>query len=223
MCQLDFFFLTYLRGLLWFQFSSDGRIVIKKLFLCSAGLGLQSTRVLLWLHIQKVLFSESSHHSLTSHPEPHLKISSPVMRYLSVFSTGWLTENYVEKLVEVRRAANISFYIKELTIQLSLYTQAVYLPKMELQDILYTVSSKKLSLVYLQPRVVGFFQFNSSPQPPGYITYLSSALQALKRGKNISYITKAQSQKMRFRLEGTVLGDLGCLFAHFFGHFTKCT
>ncbi|KAM3864554.1 thioredoxin domain-containing protein 11 [Diretmus argenteus] len=31
------------------------------------------------------------------------------------------------------------------------------------------------------PGVVGFFQFNSSPQPPGYITYLSSALQALKR------------------------------------------
>ncbi|KAM9315113.1 thioredoxin domain-containing protein 11 [Pholidichthys leucotaenia] len=34
---------------------------------------------------------------------------------------------------------------------------------------------------YHEPRVVGFFQFNSSPQPPGYITYLSSALQALKR------------------------------------------
>ncbi|XP_052366787.1 LOW QUALITY PROTEIN: thioredoxin domain-containing protein 11-like, partial [Oncorhynchus keta] len=29
--------------------------------------------------------------------------------------------------------------------------------------------------------VVGYFQFNTSPQPPGYITYLSSALQALKR------------------------------------------
>ncbi|XP_041838253.1 thioredoxin domain-containing protein 11 [Melanotaenia boesemani] len=32
-----------------------------------------------------------------------------------------------------------------------------------------------------EPRVVGFFQFNSSPQPPGYNTYLSSALQALRR------------------------------------------
>ncbi|XP_051940179.1 thioredoxin domain-containing protein 11 isoform X1 [Hippocampus zosterae] len=32
-----------------------------------------------------------------------------------------------------------------------------------------------------EPRVVGFFQFNSSPQPPGYTTYLASALQALKR------------------------------------------
>ncbi|XP_070776212.1 thioredoxin domain-containing protein 11 [Enoplosus armatus] len=32
-----------------------------------------------------------------------------------------------------------------------------------------------------EPRVVGFFQFNASPQPPGYITYLSSALHALKR------------------------------------------
>ncbi|XP_071359563.1 thioredoxin domain-containing protein 11 isoform X2 [Trachinotus anak] len=36
-------------------------------------------------------------------------------------------------------------------------------------------------LSYHEPRVVGFFQFNSSPQPPGYITYLSSALQTLKR------------------------------------------
>ncbi|XP_032418204.1 thioredoxin domain-containing protein 11 [Xiphophorus hellerii] len=29
--------------------------------------------------------------------------------------------------------------------------------------------------------VVGFFQFNSSPQPPGYVTYLSSALETLRR------------------------------------------
>ncbi|XP_063331922.1 thioredoxin domain-containing protein 11 isoform X2 [Pelmatolapia mariae] len=36
-------------------------------------------------------------------------------------------------------------------------------------------------LSYHEPRVVGFFQFNSSPQPPGYITFLSSALHALKR------------------------------------------
>ncbi|XP_067354962.1 thioredoxin domain-containing protein 11 isoform X1 [Channa argus] len=36
-------------------------------------------------------------------------------------------------------------------------------------------------LSYHEPRVVGFFQFNTSPQPPGYITYLSSALQALRR------------------------------------------
>ncbi|XP_047435331.1 thioredoxin domain-containing protein 11 [Mugil cephalus] len=36
-------------------------------------------------------------------------------------------------------------------------------------------------LSYHEPRVVGFFQFNSSPQPPGYVTYLSSALQALRR------------------------------------------
>lgn len=37
-----------------------------------------------------------------------------------------------------------------------------------------------------QPRVVGFFQFNSSPQPPGYTTFLASALQALKRGNEIT-------------------------------------
>uniref|UniRef100_A0AAR2K2F3 Thioredoxin domain-containing protein n=1 Tax=Pygocentrus nattereri TaxID=42514 RepID=A0AAR2K2F3_PYGNA len=29
--------------------------------------------------------------------------------------------------------------------------------------------------------VVGFFEFNSSPQPPGYITFLTSALHALRR------------------------------------------
>lgn len=32
-----------------------------------------------------------------------------------------------------------------------------------------------------EPRVVGFFQFNSSPQPPGFLTYVSSALQTLRR------------------------------------------
>ncbi|KAG5278335.1 hypothetical protein AALO_G00097840 [Alosa alosa] len=36
-------------------------------------------------------------------------------------------------------------------------------------------------LSYHETGVVGFFEFNSSPQPPGYITFLSSALQALKR------------------------------------------
>ncbi|XP_044043905.1 thioredoxin domain-containing protein 11 [Siniperca chuatsi] len=47
----------------------------------------------------------------------------------------------------------------------------------------YLPSRAKLKefLSYHEPRVVGFFQFNSSPQPPGYITYLSSALHALKR------------------------------------------
>ncbi|XP_028827923.1 thioredoxin domain-containing protein 11 isoform X4 [Denticeps clupeoides] len=36
-------------------------------------------------------------------------------------------------------------------------------------------------LSYHEPGVVGFFEFNSSPQPPGYTTFLSSALHALKR------------------------------------------
>ncbi|XP_062304479.1 thioredoxin domain-containing protein 11, partial [Osmerus eperlanus] len=36
-------------------------------------------------------------------------------------------------------------------------------------------------LSHHQPGVVGFFQFSSSPQPRGYLIYLSSALQALKR------------------------------------------
>ncbi|XP_029916228.1 thioredoxin domain-containing protein 11 [Myripristis murdjan] len=51
-------------------------------------------------------------------------------------------------------------------------TPLIYLPsRATLQDF----------LANHEPGVVGFFQFNSSPQPPGYITYLSSALQALKR------------------------------------------
>ncbi|XP_075869412.1 thioredoxin domain-containing protein 11 [Nelusetta ayraudi] len=46
---------------------------------------------------------------------------------------------------------------------------------------LSSTATLKHFLSYHESRVVGFFQFNSSPQPPGYITYLSSALQALKR------------------------------------------
>ncbi|MBN3318077.1 TXD11 protein, partial [Atractosteus spatula] len=34
---------------------------------------------------------------------------------------------------------------------------------------------------YHEPGVVGYFEFNSSPQPPGYMVFLASALQALKR------------------------------------------
>ncbi|XP_023670854.2 thioredoxin domain-containing protein 11 isoform X1 [Paramormyrops kingsleyae] len=36
-------------------------------------------------------------------------------------------------------------------------------------------------LSYHEPGVVGYFEFNASPQPPGYIVFLTSALQALKR------------------------------------------
>ncbi|XP_036798059.1 thioredoxin domain-containing protein 11-like isoform X1 [Oncorhynchus mykiss] len=55
---------------------------------------------------------------------------------------------------------------------LRVITPLTYLPsRATLQDF----------LSYHEPGVVGYFQFNSSPQPPGYITYLSSALQALKR------------------------------------------
>ncbi|XP_055366517.1 thioredoxin domain-containing protein 11 isoform X2 [Betta splendens] len=54
---------------------------------------------------------------------------------------------------------------------LRVITPLIYLPsKATLEEFLSDHES----------RVVGFFQFNSSPQPPGYITYLSSALQALK-------------------------------------------
>lgn len=55
---------------------------------------------------------------------------------------------------------------------LRVITPLTYLPsRATLQDF----------LSFHEPGVVGYFQFSSSPQPPGYITYLSSALQALKR------------------------------------------
>uniref|UniRef100_A0A673ZZ51 Thioredoxin domain containing 11 n=1 Tax=Salmo trutta TaxID=8032 RepID=A0A673ZZ51_SALTR len=55
---------------------------------------------------------------------------------------------------------------------LRVITPLTYLPsRATLQDF----------LSFHEPGVVGYFQFTSSPQPPGYITYLSSALQALKR------------------------------------------
>ncbi|KAF7689162.1 hypothetical protein HF521_012515 [Silurus meridionalis] len=36
-------------------------------------------------------------------------------------------------------------------------------------------------LSHHQPGVVGFFDFNSSPQPPGYLTFLTSALHILRK------------------------------------------
>ncbi|KAM4603257.1 thioredoxin domain-containing protein 11 [Polymixia lowei] len=64
----------------------------------------------------------------------------------------------------------VAAYVESFVLRV--LTPLTYLPsRATLQDF----------LSYHEPRVVGFFQFNSSPQPPGYITYLSSALQALKR------------------------------------------
>ncbi|XP_056135995.1 thioredoxin domain-containing protein 11 isoform X2 [Lampris incognitus] len=64
----------------------------------------------------------------------------------------------------------IAAYVESFVLRV--ITPLTYLPsRATLQDF----------LSYHEPGVVGFFQFNSSPQPPGYITYLSSALQALKR------------------------------------------
>ncbi|XP_034043581.1 thioredoxin domain-containing protein 11 [Thalassophryne amazonica] len=58
---------------------------------------------------------------------------------------------------------------------LRVVTPLIYLPSR---------STLQEFLSYHESRVVGFFQFNASPQPPGYVTYLSSALQALKRDFN---------------------------------------
>ncbi|XP_066546494.1 thioredoxin domain-containing protein 11 [Amia ocellicauda] len=49
--------------------------------------------------------------------------------------------------------------------------------------LVYLPSQARLQefLSHYEPAVVGFFEFNASPQPPGYMEFLSSALQALKR------------------------------------------
>ncbi|XP_030635780.1 thioredoxin domain-containing protein 11 isoform X3 [Chanos chanos] len=44
-----------------------------------------------------------------------------------------------------------------------------------------TQSTLRDFLSHHEPGVVGFFDFNTSPQPPGYLTFLSAALQALQR------------------------------------------
>ncbi|XP_015249520.1 PREDICTED: thioredoxin domain-containing protein 11 [Cyprinodon variegatus] len=68
------------------------------------------------------------------------------------------------------RGPFVAPYIESFTLRV--ITPLTYLPtRAHLEDF----------LSYHEPGVVGFFQFNSSPQPPGYITYLSSALQALRR------------------------------------------
>ncbi|XP_064415111.1 thioredoxin domain-containing protein 11 isoform X3 [Latimeria chalumnae] len=36
-------------------------------------------------------------------------------------------------------------------------------------------------LAHYEPRVLGYFEFNASPQPPGYLTFFTSALYALKK------------------------------------------
>uniref|UniRef100_A0A147ARP1 Thioredoxin domain containing 11 n=1 Tax=Fundulus heteroclitus TaxID=8078 RepID=A0A147ARP1_FUNHE len=68
------------------------------------------------------------------------------------------------------RGPIVAPYIESFVLKV--ITPLTYLPtRAQLEDF----------LSYHEPGVVGFFQFNSSPQPPGYITYLSSALQALRR------------------------------------------
>uniref|UniRef100_A0A087Y600 Thioredoxin domain containing 11 n=1 Tax=Poecilia formosa TaxID=48698 RepID=A0A087Y600_POEFO len=68
------------------------------------------------------------------------------------------------------RGPFVAPYIESFTLRV--ITPLTYLP---------TRAHLKNFLTKHESGVVGFFQFNSSPQPPGYITYLSSALQTLRR------------------------------------------
>uniref|UniRef100_A0A1A8QQY9 Thioredoxin domain containing 11 n=1 Tax=Nothobranchius rachovii TaxID=451742 RepID=A0A1A8QQY9_9TELE len=63
-----------------------------------------------------------------------------------------------------------------------------------------------------EPRVVGFFLFNSSPQPPGYITYLSSALQALRR--DFQGVVRFGIVTSRHVAEALSLGEEETIYLH---------
>ncbi|XP_039631796.1 thioredoxin domain-containing protein 11 isoform X2 [Polypterus senegalus] len=63
---------------------------------------------------------------------------------------------------------------------------AAYLEKFVrrvIAPLVYIPSEERLKkfLSHYEPGVLGYFEFNTSPQPPGYLTFLMSALQALKR------------------------------------------
>ncbi|XP_066432287.1 thioredoxin domain-containing protein 11 [Eleutherodactylus coqui] len=52
-----------------------------------------------------------------------------------------------------------------------------------MSPVLYVPSVEKLKdfLSNLEPGVLGFFEFNASPQPPGYLTFFRSALHSLQK------------------------------------------
>ncbi|KAM4024110.1 thioredoxin domain-containing protein 11 [Anomaloglossus baeobatrachus] len=52
-----------------------------------------------------------------------------------------------------------------------------------MSPVLYIPSMEKLKdfLSNLEPGVLGFFEFNASPQPPGYLTFFRSALHSLQK------------------------------------------
>ncbi|XP_075686228.1 thioredoxin domain-containing protein 11 isoform X2 [Rhinoderma darwinii] len=52
-----------------------------------------------------------------------------------------------------------------------------------MSPVLYIPSMEKLKdfLSNLEPGVLGFFEFNASPQPPGYLTFFKSALHSLQK------------------------------------------
>ncbi|CAM4632161.1 unnamed protein product [Caretta caretta] len=63
---------------------------------------------------------------------------------------------------------------------------AVYIEKFVrrvMTPLLYISSRSKLLdfLSYYEPGVLGYFEFNASPQPPGYLTFFTSALHSLKK------------------------------------------
>uniref|UniRef100_A0A8D2BBL7 Thioredoxin domain containing 11 n=1 Tax=Sus scrofa TaxID=9823 RepID=A0A8D2BBL7_PIG len=64
---------------------------------------------------------------------------------------------------------------------------AVYIEKFVrrvMKPLLYIPSQSELLdfLSNYEPGVLGYFEFNGSPQPPGYLTFFTSALHSLKKG-----------------------------------------
>lgn len=64
---------------------------------------------------------------------------------------------------------------------------AVYIEKFVrrvMKPLLYIPSQSELLdfLSNYEPGVLGYFEFSGSPQPPGYLTFFTSALHSLKKG-----------------------------------------
>uniref|UniRef100_A0A3P9MS57 Thioredoxin domain containing 11 n=1 Tax=Poecilia reticulata TaxID=8081 RepID=A0A3P9MS57_POERE len=101
------------------------------------------------------------------------------------------------------RGPFVAPYIESFTLRV--ITPLTYLP---------TRAHLKNFLTKHESGVVGFFQFNSSPQPPGYVTYLSSALQTLRRGKDFHGVVRFGVVTSKHVAEAVSLGEDETVYLH---------
>uniref|UniRef100_A0A2D4MUF4 TXNDC11 thioredoxin-like domain-containing protein n=1 Tax=Micrurus spixii TaxID=129469 RepID=A0A2D4MUF4_9SAUR len=94
---------------------------------------------------------------------------------------------------------------------------AVYIEKFVrrvMTPLLYISSQSKLQrfLSSYEPGVLGYFEFNASPQPPGYLTFFASALHSLKK----DYLATIHFGVITDRLlaKEIALTDSGTIYLH---------